>query len=165
MGFEKIEKSWNYFYFNTIKLFEYFGQKIILKPLIIFCKWTGFFKEKKLKQVEKQFINYTSHKENSLDAIFARNIMMLTTVVLLGIITLYFVKIFRITVREEFEYIFIVIPILSYYLNRYFIKKDSEFIFYYKVFRSKKNPRKGIVLTFLVHLITFIVFIMSAILL
>lgn len=165
MSIEKIEKLWNYFYFNTNRLLNLLSVNIFFKPILKFYKFVGILKGKKLKQAEQNYTNVILDKEKGFNTFFALNYMVLTFALFLGTISLYVVKLFRVSIEEELIYFIIGLPLFSFYINWYFIRKNNKYISYYERFKHEENHAKGMFLTIIVHLINLMVFVSSVFLL
>jgi hypothetical protein len=165
MTFEKIEKRWNYFYYNTNRLLNLLSMNIFFKPILKFYKSVGILKGEKLKQAERNYSNLITNQEKGLNSFYSLNYMVLTFAIFLGTISFYVVKVCQITIKEELMYFVVCLPMLSFYVNWYFIRKNDKYLSYYKQFKSEETGIKGILLTIIIHLLNLIVFILSIFLL
>ncbi|MBU3659634.1 MAG: hypothetical protein FGM14_07200 [Flavobacteriales bacterium] len=165
MTFEKIEGLWNYFYYNTNRLLNLLSVNIFFKPILKFYKSVGILKGEKLRQAERNFSNVITNQEKGFNTFFSLNYMVLTFAIFLGTISFYIVKLGQITINGELIYFVVGLPIISFYINWFFIRKDDKYLSYYKKFKTEETSMKGIFLTITIHLMNLVIFILSVFLL
>lgn len=161
MTFEKVTKYWNYFYYFTNRLLNLLSLNIFFKPILKFYKLVGILKGEKLINAERNYLNVMTNKEKGFNTFFSLNFLVLTFAIFLGTISIYFVKICQISIKGELIYFVVGLPIISYYINWYFLRKDDKYLSYQRQFKSVQTGIKEILLTILIHLMNLVIFILS----
>ncbi len=157
MKFKNPEKWWNYVYLSTDKLLHLLSLILFIKPILSFYKLTGILKGPKLKRAERGF----AYSETGVEAYFAFSWMVFTLALFFGTIGFYLVKLFRIDIQEEAVYFIVGVPLLSFCINWFLIRKDDKYLTYARKFKKEQENRRWLILSLTIHLVSVAVFLLS----
>ena len=134
-----MERTWNYFFYSTLKLQILLGDLLFQKPIyFIILNVFPFLRKNEAKGL-KEYKKVMNNKDYGFNIGFAFGFMFLTTMIIYTSICLYLVKLLNLEVGDAIYYYFIVIVVLSYATNYLFLYRADTYRKYFDEFEKTSS--------------------------